>query len=245
MSGQARQLLASDFEHRYSSEDRFYRGTRYIHEVQDLAEGLACRVFRYKYADVTPLSGHISDMASLSLLSKPGDVVTSVSPDDGGYSGLSQQGESRLLGLEHHCFSYDRQSMNIRIQESRELISARRPRLLSLVPASFAFPHSGSRAFLRARRGHGLYDGSHVLGLIAGQEFQDAINEGPDLFVGSTHKRLFGPQRGIILSNDEERFNTVERGLHPGLVNNIHRNRLATPAYALIEMQKFGASYAR
>jgi glycine/serine hydroxymethyltransferase len=49
-----------------------------------------------------------------------------------------------------------------------------------------------------------LYDAAHVLGLIAGKQFQDPLNEGADMMTGSTHKTFFGSQRGLILSNMKE-----------------------------------------
>ena len=48
-----------------------------------------------------------------------------------------------------------------------------------------------------------LYDMAHVLGLI-GPDFQEPFKEGADLVTGSTHKTLFGPQRGMIASNMSE-----------------------------------------
>lgn len=41
-----------------------------------------------------------------------------------------------------------------------------------------------------------VYDGSHVLGLIAGEVFQDSLREGAQILLGSTHKTFPGPQGG-------------------------------------------------
>ena len=47
----------------------------------------------------------------------------------------------------------------------------------------------------------------HVLGLIAGGEFQDPLREGADVMTGSSHKTFPGPQGGFVLSDsDDEKF---------------------------------------
>jgi len=38
-----------------------------------------------------------------------------------------------------------------------------------------------------------LYDGAHVLGLIAGGQFQDPLHQGATWLTGSTHKTFPGP----------------------------------------------------
>ena len=51
--------------------------------------------------------------------------------------------------------------------------------------------------------GHNMYinyDGAHVAGLIAGGQFQDPLKEGADSMTMSSHKTLWGPQGGIIVS---------------------------------------------
>jgi len=45
------------------------------------------------------------------------------------------------------------------------------------------------------------FDLSHVLGLIAGKQFQDPLTKGTDIVTASTHKTFFGSWRGLIMSN--------------------------------------------
>ena len=83
------------------------------------------------------------------------------------------------------------------------------------------------------------------MGLIAGGEFQNPLADGCDILMGSTHKSFFGPQGGLILSNDEEKFSVIDSKVHPGIVDNIHWNRVASLAYTMLELSKFGKKYAR
>jgi glycine hydroxymethyltransferase len=89
------------------------------------------------------------------------------------------------------------------------------------------------------------YDGSHVLGLIAGGEFQKPLREGADILYGSTHKTFFGPQGGIILTDGKALDGAVRRNLTWRIVDNIHWNRVAALGQALLEAKKFGPAYAK
>jgi glycine hydroxymethyltransferase len=88
-----------------------------------------------------------------------------------------------------------------------------------------------------------VFDGSHVLGLIAGDQFQDPLREGAEVLIGSTHKSFFGPQGGIILSNAYEE--NLRGAVHPAIVDNAHWNRIAALQVALNEMKRFGKRYAQ
>ncbi|MCK4669036.1 hypothetical protein KAT21_02830, partial [Candidatus Bathyarchaeota archaeon] len=87
------------------------------------------------------------------------------------------------------------------------------------------------------------FDGSHVMGLIAGERFQDPLREGASILFGSTHKTLFGPQGGIILA-DKEHGKTIKAKIYPAFVDNAHWNRIAALALALAEIRNFGKAYA-
>src|SRR5438876_11372510 len=67
-----RQLLTGDMGHRYTAWDGFYKGTRFIDELEGLGEKLASEVFGSDWASLRPLSGHIADMIMVSTLTKPG-----------------------------------------------------------------------------------------------------------------------------------------------------------------------------
>ena len=88
------------------------------------------------------------------------------------------------------------------------------------------------------------YDASHVLGLIAGGAFQDPLGDGVDIVTGSTHKTLFGPQGGLILTNREEIFAQVTGKLAWHTLDNAHQNRIAALGQALLEHKEFGGDYA-
>ena len=239
-----RSMLTTDFGNRYSAPDKFYRGTRFVDELQALSEEVARKVFNARYADVRPLSGHTADMAVLLSLTEAGDKIMSVSPDNGGYPGITHLGLGRLLKLENLYFPYDAGAVNIKVKASVSVIRSQKPKVVFFGSSFIPFPHP-TRQLTDAASGICVYDASHVLGLIAGGAFQDPLREGCSLLIGSTHKSLPGPQGGIILSNNEEVFRAVSGKIHPGIVDNVHLNRVAALTVSLLEMMQFGKSYAQ
>jgi glycine hydroxymethyltransferase len=241
-SPQMRSMFLADLGNRYNAPDKFYRGTRYSDELQSITEELARKVFNARYADVRPLSGHTADMAVLLSLTKQGDQILSVNPDNGGYPGITHLGLGKILRLENKYFPYDDNAVNIDARASAPLMKD--PKVVFFGSSFIPFPHPAKQLSAQAG-GVCVYDASHVLGLIAGGEFQDPLREGCSLMIGSTHKSFPGPQGGIVLSNDEEAFDSVSGKLIPGIVDNIHLDRVAALAVALIEMLQFGKAYAQ
>jgi glycine hydroxymethyltransferase len=237
-------LLSTDFSNRYSSRDQFYRGTKYSDEIETLAKELARKLFRAKFADVRPLSGHLCSMIAFASLLRPGDKVVTCPPAYGGYPGSSEEGLGKIFRLRNLYFPFDPKEFNIIPEKTRRLVNLRKPRLVVFGASYILFPYKIDSSLPDHYEGEVGYDGSHVMGLIAGGAFQQPLSEGCDFLIGSTHKSMFGPQGGIILSNNQDIFQRMEESIYPGIVDNIHWNRVASLAYAEIELLKFGRNYA-
>ena len=238
-------MLSLDFANRYTSHEGFYMGTRYTDELQYETEEMAKEVFRAKYADVRPISGHSCDMIVLTALAKHGEKVMVVGPDFGGYPGISSAGYPKLYGLQVTEFPFDKQAWNIDVEKAKAAIQQERPRLVVFGASLILFPHP-VETLSETCRGIGaniVFDGAHVLGLIAGGKFQDPLREGADVLIGSTHKSFFGPQGGLIVSNSHA--DSLREAVLPTIVDNAHWNRIAATYVALSEMKRFGKQYAQ
>jgi glycine hydroxymethyltransferase len=203
MSPAVRGLLSSELGHRYTARERFYMGTRFMDEIEEFGEELAKDVFGAETVDLRPLSGHVADMIFVACFSKPSDVLMCVSPDDGGYPGLWDDGLAGLLGLKAVPLPFLKESMNIDVGKAEETIKRFKPKILIFGASLITFPHPVKELASITRENDALvgFDGSHVLGLIAGKQFQDPLREGAHALFGSTHKSFFGPQGGIILAD--------------------------------------------
>ena len=245
MSPAVRSLLSSDLGHRYTSTDGFYMGTKFIDKIELQGEKLAKEVFEAETADLRPLSGHIANWIFLSTFANPNDKVLCVSPDDGGYPGIWKEGLTSLLRLRVVGFPFSKKRMNIPVNEAVELVLREKPRIVVLGASMFLFPYPLREIAKAANEVSAIigYDGSHVLGLIAGKAFQRPLKEGACILYGSTHKTLFGPQGGIIVA-DKEHGESMKKQIFPMFVDNAHWNRIAALTLALAEMKTFGKEYA-
>lgn len=256
-STQVRSLLSSDFGHRYTLPvnadfagdfiENSYRGTRLTTEIESSAEKIACEVFRSEHACVQPMSGHIAAMIVIAATTPRGEVICSVAPESGGYDGYAQNYIPDILGLSACSLPFDSGRQNLDVQATTKLIRDKEPRLVVLGASFILFPYDMKPIKEACREAGSIiaYDGSHILGLIAGGEFQRPLKEGADVLYGSTHKSFFGPQGGVIVTNNDEIDADVRKNLTWRIVDNVHWNRVAALGQALLEMKKFGPSYAK
>ena len=255
MSEQARGLLASDLGHRYTlpgitidgERGNAYRGTRYTDEIELLGEKLAREVFTAAHASLKPISGHIAGFLLLQACCRRGDRILIVASKHGGYDGYMPGFLPEYLGLQVDFLPFDEAAWNVDAKGAADRIIEIRPRLV-LVGASFLlFPYNlrwlrGACDDVGAILG---YDASHVLGLIAGGEFQRPLVEGADVLSASTHKSFPGPQGALLLANRFDVFERAMRNLIWHVQDNAHWNRIAATVQVLLEMQAFGAAYAK
>ncbi|MBS3773447.1 MAG: hypothetical protein KGY55_04515 [Candidatus Thermoplasmatota archaeon] len=241
MKPAALQALSSDLAGRYG--EAWYGGYRHAAELVAEVEDLARQVFRAAHAFVTPLSGHMCDLAALFSFTGHGDAVAAVPKEQGGYPLGYHKFGRRLLSLPMQDYA-------IQTDEARELVAERQPAMTMLGASTILFPHPVA-AFQDAGHDTLLYDASHVLGLVAGGLFQQPLKEGADVMIGSTHKSFPGPQGGIALTNSDEKAEALAGMLEfdfdagIGLVDNPHLHRIAALGLALEEMRDSGVAYAR
>jgi len=228
---------------------RKYYGTRYIVEIEREVDALARRVFSVDYVEFRPLSGHVAGASVIMGVTEPGDCVLEVGSDGGGHRLAEKLVHAPLAKLDVQFLPIDGDLYNVDGERAAAMIEELRPRLVILGSSNFLFPHPV--AALAAACGRVspkpvlAYDASHVLGLIAGGQFQNPLREGADVMFGSTHKTFPGPQGGLIVTNSSDLIARISEACYPGLITNHHLARLPALGVALLEMAEFGEAYAR
>jgi glycine hydroxymethyltransferase len=226
--------------------DNFYSGTRYIDEIYKIGVKLSNKLFDADHSDLRALSGHIADLAALISLTSPGDTIYSLESRYGGYPGLMPYGIPRMLSLRVIGIPFNEEEANIDVEALEKLIKRHGGRLIILGSSFLPFRHPIDQ-IARIAEEHGLrfvYDGSHVLGLIAGGAYPNPLKMGADAIVGSTHKSFPGPQGGIIATTSDVK-GVFEANIVMRIVDNPHYNRVAALVIAISEMLEFGKDYAR
>ena len=252
LSPYAKELLISDLHSRYAEGlpgERYYEGNEQVDEIETTCLALARRVFRCSFADVRPISGTVANLAVLKALGEPGDLVGTSRLADGAHISSASFGAFGLRGVKPVYYAWDAERMTIDVARTREILRAVRPKLCLFGLSLFLFPLpiEELRPTLEEIGARGWYDGAHVLGLIAGGEFQDPLREGCQVISASTHKTLPGPQHGILLGDglDAEATRRLQSGAFPGVTSNHHLNAMAALAVSLAEQLEFGRDYAR
>ncbi|MCI4345448.1 MAG: serine hydroxymethyltransferase [Thermoplasmata archaeon] len=252
LSPYAKELLISDFHSRYAEGlpgERYYEGNEQVDEVERICLDLARRLFRCSFADVRPISGTVANLAVLKALTAPGDLVGTARLSDGAHISSAGFGAFGLRGVKPVHYAWDEERMTIDVPKTRTLLLEARPKLCLFGLSLFLFPLPVKELAptLEEIGALGWYDGAHVLGLIAGGEFQDPLHEGCSVLSASTHKTLPGPQHGILLgeSKDPDVGKKLASAAFPGVTSNHHLNAMAALAVSLAETHEFGRAYAK
>ena len=247
-SKRVRLLAATDLAHRYAEGvvgHRFYQGCRYIDEIEAKTITLAKDLFRAEHVNVQPTSGVNANIAAFFALADPGDTIISLEVPQGGHISHVRYSAAGVRGLRVIAHPFDPDIMNIDADRMVERIRETEPRIVLLGGSLFLFPHPVREACEAAHEVGAtvVYDGAHVLGLIAGKRFQDPLREGADVMTGSTHKTFPGPQGAVIFCK-EGLSEKIDEAVFPGTVSNHHLHHLAGLGVALAEMIEFGEDYA-
>ncbi|MDA4125990.1 MAG: serine hydroxymethyltransferase [Thaumarchaeota archaeon] len=249
-----RDVLSSDLGHRYAEGwpgERVYAGCKFIDQIELQAIALGKKLFKADFIDVRPISGVVANLAVYSALSGPGDTMLALSIPNGGHISHGKKDFSGSAGLVHSLnveyLAFDKDSMNIDVDETKKRIAALNSVKLAMFGASlFLFPHPVKELAqtIRDKGGVVCYDAAHVAGLIAGGQFQDPLREGAQVMTFSTHKTLFGPQGGAIVAGTEF-ADPLKKAVFPGTTSNHHLHSVAGKAMVFAEFLQFGRKYAK
>jgi len=245
-------IVRSDLHGRYAEGlpgKRYYQGCQDFDTIESLGISLAQEVFQAPFANIQSISGTVSNIGALKALAKPGDRITAVSTADGGHISHARMGAVGLRDLNLTTYPWDEERMEPDVEASCAVIREVQPKVALFGQSVFLFP-TPMKEMADAAKEVGaavMYDGAHVLGLIAGGQFQDPLREGADVMTGSSHKTFPGPQGGFLLSSSEDEAfqKRLNNAMFPGVCSSYHLHHVAGKVMALAEFKEFGAAYAK
>ncbi len=252
VSPMVQKIVSSDLHGRYAEglpNKRYYQGCGDFDTIEELGINLAKKLFDVPFANIQSTSGTVSNIAALKALSKPGDAITAVSTADGGHISHARMGAVGLRDLDLSTYPWNEERMEPDIDASAALIRELKPKIALFGQSVFLFP-TPLKELAEAAHEVGstvIYDGAHVLGLIAGGCFQDPLHEGADVMTGSSHKTFPGPQGGFILSSsDDEKFQRkLNNAVFPGTCSSYHLHHVAGKVVALSEFIEYGEALSK
>jgi glycine hydroxymethyltransferase len=244
MSPRALAALASDAVHRYPSSegpDFFYGDVMGLASVYTRCSELAREYFDARYAFIPFLSGLHTMHSVLTGLCSPGDRVLIMDPTCGGHYATGPI--CKGYGYAYEYLPFDRSSCLIDSAALADLVANRPPQVIYLdLSTILRLPRP--RELRAASPGVRIcLDASHILGLLPAVPQMGELWDGLDSISGSTHKTLPGPQKGLLVTNDEDVAERMAARL-PFAVSSGHSGSVGALAITLEELMPWRREYA-
>ncbi|MEM6619567.1 MAG: aminotransferase class I/II-fold pyridoxal phosphate-dependent enzyme [Pseudomonadota bacterium] len=227
--------------------DKYETGLGAIEEIEVITAALACEVFQADYAEVRVGSGALANLYVFMATCRPGDTIIVPPPDIGGHVTHHPAGCAGLYGLRSISAPVAADGYTVDVAGLRDLAEQEKPRLITLGGSLNLWPHPVAEA-ARIARDVGaqlMVDAAHQCGMFAGGIWPDPLAEGAHVMTMSTYKSLAGPPGGLIVTNDAEMAERLDRIAFPGMTANFDAGRVAALAVTLLDWQARGQAYAQ
>ena len=257
VSKAAMDMFSTDLHNRYAEGlpgSRYYEGNEDYDPIEEHTEDLAKKLFNAQFADVRPISGTSANISALFSLTSPGDKIMAPELAAGAHISTQRFGAAGLRGLNTITYPSIHETMSIDTDLAVQAILNEKPRICYVGQSVYLFPNDLVPIVEAANEvgANTMYDGAHVLGLIAGKQFQDPLKDGMDIITASTHKTFPGPQHGVILGNHDVELpngkslhKTIRSRVFPGVHSNHHLHKVAAFGVSLAEALEFQEAYAK
>lgn len=210
-------ILTNKYAEGYPGK-RYYGGCEYVDIIESKAIEYACKLFGCKYANVQPHSGSSANMAVYRALLNHGDKVLGMSLSQGGH--LTHGSKVNFSGIDYEVISYELDSETEMLDYDKIMDIAMYEKPKMIIAGSSAYSREiDFKKFKEIADSCGAYlmvDMSHIAGLVAAGYHNSPV-EYADVITSTTHKTLRGARGGLILTNNEEIINKINKNVFPGI----------------------------
>lgn len=241
-------------DHKFGKPGRYYAGCENIDAGEELAIERVCKLFNCKYANVQPHSGAQANTAVQMALLKPGETLMGMSLNAGGH--LTHGAKPTFSGKYFNVVQYEvnPETFLIDYEDLQNMIFKHKPRLF--IAGASAYPREidfkkifniilDYNSRLKAEKQlsdeefekekcYFMVDMAHIAGLVATGLHQSPIDYA-DVVTSTTHKTLRGPRGGIILTNNKEIAEKIDKAVFPGIQGGPLENMILAKAVAFGE----------
>lgn len=223
---------------------REHAGGGFVDAIDAVVVQLSRALFHAEAVEYRAMSGALANGLALFALAQPGETILALPSRLGGHHSYREAGYAGARGLrlvDIPCEPGGAIDLDALLAAAKR----NRPRAIVIGTAWMLepYPVRELRAIADSVGAKLLYDGAHILGLVAGGQFQDPLREGAHVLTGSTQKTLGGPIGGLVLTGEPALGETIER-ITSGVIANYHNNRIAALAVTLAETVRFGRAFA-
>lgn len=230
-------ILTNKYAEGYPKK-RYYGGCEFVDDIEQIAIDRAKKLFKCDFANVQPHSGSQANGAVYSALIKPYDKILGMHLNHGGH--LTHGAKVSQTGKIYQSFFYGVElDGRINYDKLEEYANVVNP---DMIVCGFS-AYTRELDFKRFREiadsvGAILFgDIAHIAGLVVADEYPNPF---PHCHVVSTttHKTLRGARGGVVLTNDEEIINKINKSVFPGLQGGPLMNVIAAKAVGFGENLK-------
>jgi len=197
---------------------RYYGGCENIDSGELLAIERACKLFHVKYANVQPHSGSTANMAAYRSVLNLHDKVLAMKLDQGGHLTHGQHLNFSGIDYDFSFYGVNKDTETIDYDEILKIAKEVKPKLI--VAGASAYPRTiNFQKFKDIANEVGallMVDMAHIAGLVASGLHQNPCDYA-DVVTSTTHKTLRGPRGGIILTNNKDIFDKINKTIFPGI----------------------------
>ena len=224
---------------------REHAGGGFIDAIDSVVVHLSRVLFGAAVVEYRAMSGALANGLALFALAKPGDTILAQPARFGGHYSYREAGYGGARGLRIVDIPCREPDGAFDLEALAASAKRERPRAIVVGTAWMLepLPVAALRAIADGCGARLVYDGAHILGLVAGGQFQDPLREGAHVLAGSTQKTLGGPIGGLVLASDRALGETISNATS-GVISNYHNNRVAALAITLAETARFGREFA-
>ncbi len=216
---------------------RYYGGCENADEMEQLAIDRIKKLFNSKFANVQPHSGSQANWAAYNAVMEPGDTLLGMDLSSGGHltHGFIVSSTSKYFKSVNYKVNRDTQLLDF--EEIRSLALEHKPKVI--VCGASAYPRVIDFAEFRKIADEIdavlIADVAHIAGLIVAGLHPNPLDFGVDIVTSTTHKTLRGSRGGIILTNNEEYANKINKSIFPSTQGGPLLNLIAGKAVSFYE----------
>ncbi|WP_270323518.1 serine hydroxymethyltransferase [Weissella confusa] len=226
-------ILTNKYAEGYPGK-RYYGGTEFIDQIEQLAIDRAKELFGADYANVQPHSGSQANAAVYAALFEHGDHVLGMDLDAGGH--LTHGSPVNFSGktYQFHAYGLDENEL-IDYDQVQALAEEFKPKLIVTGASAYSrfIDFDRFRQIADSVGAYLMVDMAHIAGLIAAGVHPSPVGIA-DVVTTTTHKTLRGPRGGMILAK-EELGKKLNSAIFPGTQGGPLEHVIAGKAVAFYE----------
>jgi glycine hydroxymethyltransferase len=226
--------------------DKYEMGLEAIEKIEVITAELAAEIFGARFAEIRVGSGALANLYTFMAVARPGDCIIAPPGSIGGHITHHQAGAAGCYGIVTHPAPVDARNYTVDVAALRDQALKLKPKLISIGGSLNLFPHpiGEIRKIADEVGAWVLFDAAHMSGMIAGRAWQQPLEEGAHIMTMSTYKSLGGPASGLIVTNEAELAERLDKVAYPGLTANFDVAKSASLALTLLDWKKHGRAYA-